>query len=127
MATKTKTSAGGALFLVAALIVGAGFLYNGLIKRTPSDDGRTVLFTVVFEPTKRVTFVDIIILVNGVAFQTDKTKESPWDSAVPLKKGQIATLKATQTVSAKLSCAVNGDVQETRDRPGTVTCIHKRA
>ena len=126
MTTATKKSGSGLLAIWFMAIVGAGFLY-GVIKNTKSDERSGVLFTVTFEPAQRVTFVDIVVLLDGVAYKAHKTKKTPWDIVVQMKRGQTATLKATQSVPAPLSCAVNGQVQETRAFPGTVTCIHKRA
>lgn len=126
MATKTKTGVGTVLFVAVALVVGAGFLY-GLVKRAPSDERSGVVFTVTFEPAKRVLPVDIVILVNGLPVKTDKMRETPWKAIVQIKRGQTATLIATQESSSRLSCAVNGEVQESRILPGKVVCTHKRA
>lgn len=126
MATKTKTGAGTILFVAVALVVGAGFLY-GLVKRTPSDERSGVVFTVTFEPVKRLQAVNIVVLVNGLQVQVDSTRNSPWRTTVTLKRRQIATLIATQESSSRLSCAVNGEVQESRVLPGKVVCTHKRA
>jgi hypothetical protein len=123
---KTKTSAGGMLVMFVALIVGAGFLY-GLVKRTDSNEASSAALSVIFEPKDRTTSVDIIVSIDGVVSISTKTRTSPWNKLVPLRRGQTITLVATQSVPAKLSCAINGQVQETRAFPGSVTCIHKRA
>lgn len=126
MGTKTGSSAGSKLAMFVALVVVAGFGY-GLVKREPSDERSGVLFTVAFEPAQRVTFIEIVVFVDVVAVETDRTKKTPWDTVVQLRRGETATIKATQSVPSKLSCAVNGEVQETREFPGSVTCTHKRA
>jgi len=123
----TKTGAPGrTLVLVTAVIVGLGFFY-GLSKRDLSDDASGVVLSVIFEPVQRVGFVNIGISVDGVPRPLEQVKKSPWERVVVLKKGQTVTLTAVQNVSAKLSCAVNGQVQETRTFPGSVICTHKRA
>ena len=124
--SKTKTSAGGTLVVFVALIVGAGFLY-GLVKRTDSNEASSAALSVTFEPKNRTTSVDIVVSIDGIAAPPVKTRTSPWNKLVPLRRGQTITLVATQSVPAKLSCAINGQVQETRAFPGSVTCIHKRA
>ncbi len=125
MATKTK-SGGGTLALFLAVVLGAGFFY-GLAKRDQSDERSGVVFSVVFEPKERITFVDIVIFVDDIPGKPTQVRKSPWEQLVTLRRGQTARLTATQSVSAKLSCAANGQIQETRTFPGTVTCTHKRA
>ncbi len=125
MATKTK-SGGGTLFLAVALIVGAGFFYS-LGSGKPGKEDRGVALLVRFEPEKRLTSVDVHVTVNGsVVFNHVKTKNSPWSEVVPLSKGQTVVLTATQEVPSRLSCAVYGVVQETRDIPGAVVCMYTR-
>lgn len=123
--TKTKTTGLGTLFLVGTVLVGAGFFY-GLIKPKLTDDRVGVTFSVMFTPRQNRSFVNIKIVVDGVTHTEDKTIRSPWSRLVLVSRGQTAVLTATQTVSDKLSCAVDGDVQERRDFPGSVVCTHKR-
>lgn len=125
MGTKTKSSAGGMLALMVAVIVVAGFFY-GVVKRDSSDERGAVIFTVTFQPDHRALWVEMLVTVDGALLEQDRTRKSPWKTLVRLKKGQTATVTAHQTVSAKLSCAVNGEVQETRELPGLVTCKHTR-
>lgn len=125
MGTKTKSSAGGMIALMVAVIVGAGFFY-GLAKRAPSDERGAVVFTVTFEPAHRALWVEMLVTVDGALLETDRTRKSPWKTIVRLQKGQTATVTALQEVSAKLSCEVNGEVQETRETPGLVMCKHTR-
>lgn len=130
MSSKTKSGigAGGALAVFVAVVLGAGFLY-GLVKKNPSDDRSSVLFTVTFDPSgaKRVTKVEIVVLLNGAQIEQDSTKTSPWTKLVPVRRGQTATVIARQTVPSKLSCAVNGEVQESTVFTNPVVCTHKRA
>jgi hypothetical protein len=125
--SKTKTSAGGALATAVALVVALGFAY-GLVKKGRSDGKNDkVVFTVTFgteNPGRR--FVDIVILVDNAPHTADKTILSPWTRVLKLHPGQTAVLTATQSASNKLSCAVNGEIQETRMFPGSVVCTHKR-
>lgn len=131
MATQTKTgiSAGGLLGLFITVVVGAGVLY-GLGQRSvdnPKKDNKdqVVVMTVTFEPPKRLTFVYISVVVNAVlVVNNEKTKTSPWVRSFTVKKGQNITLTAAQEVSSRLTCLVNGTVQEFTDHPGSVVCIY---
>lgn len=126
MATGTKSSAGSKLAGFVALIVLLGFGY-GLVKRIPSDERSGALFSVVFESKTRVIAVNIVILVDGVLVHSAKPRKSPWEQLVLLNRGQTAVLTAEQKIPARLSCAVNGEVQEIREFPGIVTCAYRRA
>ena len=114
------------LTVAVVVVVGLGFFY-GLVRNTLSDDSAGVTLSVMFEPKDRVLAVEISVKIDGVVDPLERTKRSPWTRVVILRKGQTVTLTATQSVPAKLSCAVNGEAQETKAFPGTVTCIHKRA
>jgi hypothetical protein len=102
-----------------------GFGY-GLTKHNFSDDSSAVTVSVHFVAHQNSKFIKIVVSVDDVPSPTVETIKSPWTKVVPLKKGQTVKVVATQTTATKLSCAVNGDVQETTTFPGSVTCIHKR-
>lgn len=127
MTAKTKTR-GGAL-IVVALVVSALVVISqyGSKSKNKKDEEQPVTLSVLFTPEKRVTFVHVTVTLDGaVIVNSDKVKESPWHTEVLVRRGQTVTLTAAQTVPAKLSCAVNGDVQETRDLSGLVVCKYRR-
>lgn len=127
--TSSNTKSGGGLLVAALLVVALGLVY-GLGKRPggpdkDDDKEESVVFTVAFNPPKRLTYVIISVVANNVlVVDKEKTKVSPWNRTFPIKKGQNITLTATQEVPSRLACAVNGVQQESTEFAGSIVCIY---
>lgn len=127
--TKTKSGMGSKLAAFVAVIVIGGFFYGWSKNLTPDKpkDELAVSLSVIFEPKSRTLPVIIIATLDkAIVVNEDRVTKSPWKTEILMRRGQTITLTASQTVAARLSCAINGMILDTTSGPDWVTCRYKR-
>jgi hypothetical protein len=133
MATKTKGSLVGTLFLVAVVAVAASMLGDEWGGKTPvrNDTQEYVEVTVRFTPSPNVYGIHIIFAVETVTAVEHVADRSPWKHGQWVPKGAQVSVMAQQTTADMVMCTLtsNGVVVDTSVRKnelGSARCWHNR-